>query len=85
MFPVWIYFFAVFRPIGTASPRAEREAHYLETNGILDALLFYALGVVIYVVMRARSPIGGRRLEDALRRDPARLTASDIATRLYVV
>ena len=32
---------------------------YLESNGILDALIFYALGVVIYLVMRARSRAEG--------------------------
>ena len=32
---------------------------YLETNGILDALIFYALGVVIYLVMQMRSRSAG--------------------------
>ena len=32
---------------------------YLETNGILDALLFYLLGIVIYFVMQARSRAAG--------------------------
>ena len=33
--------------------------HYLETNGILDALIFYALGLVIYVVMLLRTRRAG--------------------------
>jgi hypothetical protein len=32
---------------------------YLETNGILDAAIFYALGVVIYAVMQLRSRAAG--------------------------
>ena len=41
----------------TAS-KGSGKLHYLETNGILDALLFYAIGVVIYVVMRIRAAAG---------------------------
>ena len=33
--------------------------HYLETNGILDALIFYGLGIVIYVVMLFRTRAKG--------------------------
>jgi hypothetical protein len=32
---------------------------YLETNGIIDAALFYLLGVVIYFVMRYRATRAG--------------------------
>ena len=32
---------------------------YLETNGILDAGVFYALGLIIYFVMRYRSRAAG--------------------------
>jgi hypothetical protein len=32
---------------------------YLEANGILDALLFYLLGFVIYFVMRHRARAQG--------------------------
>ncbi len=73
VFPVWIYIFAVFKPIEN-SLEGGGKLHYLETNGILDALLFYAIGVVIYVVMQLRSQVGGRRHEDAVHRDPARLS-----------
>jgi amino acid transporter len=58
VFPVWIYIFAVFKPIET-SLEGSGKLHYLETNGILDALLFYAIGVVIYVVMQLRSRSAG--------------------------
>jgi APA family basic amino acid/polyamine antiporter len=53
VFPVWIYIFAVFKPI-VKSLEGTGRLHYLETNGILDALIFYGLGVVIYVVMLLR-------------------------------
>ena len=60
MFPLWIYFFAVARPIwDSLTSSGTSKLTYLETNGILDALLFYALGVVIYLVMRARSRAEG--------------------------
>ena len=58
VFPVWIYIFAVFKPIEN-SLEGGGKLHYLETNGILDALLFYAIGVVIYVVMQLRSRSAG--------------------------
>jgi APA family basic amino acid/polyamine antiporter len=58
VFPVWIYIFAVFKPI-EKSLEGSGKLHYLETNGILDALLFYAIGVVIYVVMQLRSRSAG--------------------------
>jgi basic amino acid/polyamine antiporter, APA family len=58
VFPVWIYIFAVFKPIEN-SLEGGSKLHYLETNGILDALLFYAIGVVIYVVMQLRSRSAG--------------------------
>jgi APA family basic amino acid/polyamine antiporter len=58
VFPVWIYIFAVFKPIEN-SLSGSGKLRYLETNGILDALLFYALGVVIYAVMRLRSRSAG--------------------------
>ena len=32
---------------------------YLETNGIIDAGIFYALGLVIYFVMRYRARAAG--------------------------
>jgi basic amino acid/polyamine antiporter, APA family len=56
VFPVWIYIFAVIKPI-EKSLRGTSKLHYLETNGILDAGVFFAIGLVIYIVMwmRARS------------------------------
>jgi amino acid transporter len=57
-FPVWIYIFAVFKPI-VKSLEGTGRLHYLETNGILDALIFYGLGLVIYVVMRLRTRAAG--------------------------
>ena len=56
VFPVWIYIFAVIKPI-EKSLRGTGKLHYLETNGILDAGVFFAIGLVIYIVMwlRARS------------------------------
>jgi amino acid transporter len=58
VFPVWIYIFAVFKPI-EKSLEGGGKLHYLETNGILDAVLFYAIGVVIYVLMLLRSRSAG--------------------------
>jgi amino acid transporter len=58
VFPVWIYIFAVFKPI-EKSLEGTGKLHYLETNGILDALLFYVIGVVIYLVMSWRSRTAG--------------------------
>jgi len=57
-FPVWIYIFAVFKPIEKSLSGTGR-LHYLETNGILDALLFYGIGLVIYLVMQIRSRTAG--------------------------
>ncbi|MCW2977617.1 MAG: hypothetical protein JWM06_2898 [Actinomycetia bacterium] len=57
-FPVWIYVFAVFKPI-EKSLSGTGKLHYLETNGILDALLFYGIGLVIYLVMQLRSRTAG--------------------------
>jgi len=56
VFPVWIYIFAVGKPI-EKSLQGSGTLHYLETNGILDALLFFAIGLAIYIILwvRARS------------------------------
>ncbi len=40
----------MFKPIKEALSGSGK-LHYLETNGILDALVFYGLGIVIYFVM----------------------------------
>jgi APA family basic amino acid/polyamine antiporter len=58
VFPVWIYIFAVGKPIEKSLEGAGR-LHYLETNGILDALLFFGIGLVIYIVMRVRARSAG--------------------------
>jgi APA family basic amino acid/polyamine antiporter len=58
VFPVWIYIFAVFKPI-VNSLQGSGKLHYLETNGILDALIFYGIGLVIYTVMRMRTRAKG--------------------------
>ncbi|MFN2629931.1 MAG: APC family permease [Gaiellaceae bacterium] len=58
VFPVWVYVFAVFKPI-EKSLSGTGKLHYLETNGILDALLFYGIGLAIYVVMRLRTRSAG--------------------------
>jgi amino acid transporter len=57
-FPVWIYIFAVIKPIVKAL-KGGSALTYLETNGIIDAGLFYLIGLVIYFVMRYRSKGAG--------------------------
>ncbi len=60
MFPVWIYIFAVFKPIkDSLQVHGISKLTYLETNGILDALVFYGLGALIYVFMQWRSRASG--------------------------
>jgi basic amino acid/polyamine antiporter, APA family len=58
VFPVWIYIFAVVKPIVNAL-KAGGALTYLESNGIIDAGVFYVLGLVIYFVMRFRSRSAG--------------------------
>jgi basic amino acid/polyamine antiporter, APA family len=58
VFPVWIYIFAVIKPIVNAL-KGGGALTYLETNGIIDAALFYLLGLVIYFIMRARTKKAG--------------------------
>ena len=58
VFPVWVYVFAVGKPIEKSLGGSGR-LHYLETNGILDALIFYGLGLAIYVVMLLRTRAKG--------------------------
>jgi amino acid transporter len=58
VFPVWIYIFAVGKPIEKSLEGTGR-LHYLETNGILDALLFFGIGLVIYIAMRIRARSAG--------------------------
>jgi len=54
VFPLWIYIFAVIKPIVNAL-KGGSALTYLETNGIIDAGLFYLLGIIIYFVMRNRA------------------------------
>jgi basic amino acid/polyamine antiporter, APA family len=58
VFPLWIYIFAVAKPIVNAL-KGSSALTYLETNGILDAGLFYLIGLVIYFIMRARAVRAG--------------------------
>jgi APA family basic amino acid/polyamine antiporter len=58
VFPLWIYIFAVAKPIVNAL-KGGGALTYLETNGIIDAGLFYVIGIVIYFVMRYRSRAAG--------------------------
>jgi amino acid transporter len=58
VFPIWIYIFAVIKPIVNAL-KGSGTLKYLETNGILDAGIFYVIGLVIYFVMRYRSRAAG--------------------------
>jgi amino acid transporter len=58
VFPLWIYIFAVFKPIVNAL-KGGGALTYLETNGIIDAGLFYVIGIVIYFVMKYRSRAAG--------------------------
>ena len=51
VFPLWIYIFAVVKPIVNAL-KGGGALTYLETNGIIDAGIFYLLGIVIYFVMQ---------------------------------
>ena len=58
VFPVWVYVFAVFKPIEKALSGSGK-LHYLESNGILDALIFYGIGLAIYLAMRLRTRSAG--------------------------
>ena len=58
VFPVWIYIFAVFKPIVNAL-KGGSALTYLETNGIIDAGIFYLIGIIIYFIMRYRAVKAG--------------------------
>ncbi|MGZ4350938.1 MAG: APC family permease [Solirubrobacteraceae bacterium] len=58
VFPLWIYIFAVIKPIVNAL-KAGGALTYLETNGIIDAGVFYLIGLVIYFIMRYRATAAG--------------------------
>jgi amino acid transporter len=58
LFPVWIYIFAVIKPIVNAL-KGGSALTYLETNGIIDAAVFYVLGIIIYFIMQYRTRSAG--------------------------
>ncbi len=58
VFPVWVYIFAVVKPIVNAL-NGSGTLKYLETNGILDAGVFYLIGLVIFFIMRYRARAAG--------------------------
>ncbi len=58
VFPIWIYIFAVVKPIVNAL-NGSGTLKYLETNGILDAGVFYLIGLVIFFIMRYRARAAG--------------------------
>ncbi len=58
IFPIWIYIFAVVKPIVNAL-KTGGALTYLETNGIIDAGIFYLIGLVIFFVMRYRARASG--------------------------
>jgi amino acid transporter len=58
IFPVWIYIFAVIKPIVNAL-KGGGALTYLETNGIIDAGIFYLIGLVIFFIMRFRARAAG--------------------------
>ncbi len=58
VFPVWIYVFAVIKPIVNAL-KAGGALTYLESNGIIDAACFYVIGIIIFFIMRYRARAAG--------------------------
>ena len=48
----------MFKPIVNAL-KGTSALTYLETNGILDAALFYLLGIIIFFIMRYRARAAG--------------------------
>ncbi len=58
VFPLWIYIFAVAKPIVNAL-KGGGALTYLETNGIIDAAVFYVIGIIIYFIMRYRAQAAG--------------------------
>jgi len=58
IFPIWIYVFAVIKPIVNGL-KGGSALTYLESQGLLDAILFYILGLVIYLVMKYRARSAG--------------------------
>lgn len=59
IFPVWIYIFAVVKPIVNGVQGTSGGLTYLENQGIIDAGIFYLIGLVIYLIMRSRSRAAG--------------------------
>lgn len=58
IFPVWIYIFAVIKPIVNGL-KGGSALTYLESQGIIDAIVFYLIGLVIYLIMRYRTNAAG--------------------------
>ena len=58
IFPVWIYIFAVIKPIVNGL-KGGNALTYLEGQGLIDAILFYLIGLAIYLVMKYRSRSAG--------------------------
>jgi amino acid transporter len=58
IFPLWIYIFAVIKPIVNAL-KGGGALTYLETNGIFDAGVAYVIGIVIFFFMRYRARRAG--------------------------
>jgi hypothetical protein len=58
IFPLWIYIFAVIKPIVNAL-KGGGALTYLETNGIFDAGVAYVIGIIIFFVMRYRTRAAG--------------------------
>ena len=86
VFPLWIYIFAVVKPIVNALT-AGGALKYLETNGIIDAGLFYLIGLVDLLGHAVALALRGSRLQDALHRAAAglrRRPAPMADTRIYV-
>jgi APA family basic amino acid/polyamine antiporter len=54
VFPLWIYWFAAIRPIwdNVTGSGSGTGLNYLNNSGITGSLVFVAIGVVIYVLMR---------------------------------
>ena len=60
VFPLWIYILAVIKPIwDSLTTSGANRLTYLETNGIIDAGIFYLLGIVIFFIMRYRARSAG--------------------------
>ena len=80
VFPLWIYVFAVVKPIVNAL-KAGGALTYLETNGIIDAAVLLPDRPHHLLHHALPRPRGRRGREDAVHRAPTGLVADD---RLYI-